>query len=169
MDHEFKSELETTTSKTTATKIDTTLQHELPTEDLSCGAQLFIWSLRHWLVAIRMKQPPPLAMHEAYQVAGCVDAATLVDELMCLVGVASKRRIEIRCCCRKTLSQDEMLLLSCMRLLQKNESEKAGDVLDTLMMPALSRSVCRIADQYCVLLKHAGLSLIAPAKLKAVI
>jgi hypothetical protein len=37
------------------------------------------------------------------------------------------------------------------------------------MMPALSRSVCRIADQYGVLLKDAGLSLIAPVKLKVVL
>jgi hypothetical protein len=161
MDHELKPHLTTTTT-------DVALQHELPTEDLSCGAQLFIWSLRHWLVATRMKQPPPLAMREAYEVAGCVDAAILVDELMCLVGVASKRRIEVRCCCRKTLSQDEMLLLSCVRLLQQNESAKAADVLDPLMMPALSRSVCRIADQYGALLKDAGLSLITPAKLKVV-
>ncbi|MEJ6705169.1 MAG: hypothetical protein QNL15_13360 [Pseudomonadales bacterium] len=152
-----------------ATTIGTTPENELATEDLSCGAQLFIWSLRHWLVAIRMKQPPPLAMREAYLVAGCVDATILVDELMCLVGVASKRRIEIRCCCRKTLSQDEMLLLSCMRLLQQDESQKAADLLGALMMPALSRSVCRVADQYRVLLKEAGLSLIAPAKLKVVL
>ena len=164
MDHEFKPDLITTT-----TTIDVALQHELPTKDLSCGAQLFIWSLRHWLVATRMKQPPPLAMREVYQVAGCVEAATLIDELMCLVGVASKRRIEVRCCCRKTLSQDEMLLLSCMRLLQQNESAKAAEVLDTLMMPALSRSVCRFADQYVVLLTDEGLSLIAPTKLKVVL
>jgi hypothetical protein len=163
MDHQLEHDLTTTAT------IDGALKHELVTKDLSCGAQLFIWSLRHWLVATRMKQPPPLAMREAYQAAGCVDAATLVDELVCLIGVASKRRIEIRCCCRKTLSQDEMLLLSCVRLLQQNESEKAADVLDTLMVPALSRSVCRIADQYGGLLKDVGLSLIAPVKLKVVL
>lgn len=128
-------------------------------DSLSRGGQLFIWSLRHWLVAIRLKQTPPLALRDAYVAADCSEGEILIDEIMSLIGVASKRHIEIRCCCKKRLSNDETLLLSCLRLLQAGEVDKAATALDTLMVPALSRAVCRIADQYRCLLMNAGLSL----------
>jgi len=53
-------------------------------------------------------------------------------------------------------------------LLQAGEVDKAATALDGLMVPALSRSVCRIADQYRGLLINAGLSLTSPRQFKVV-
>lgn len=145
-----------------------TSQTELRMDALSRGAQLFIWSLRYWLVAVRLKQSPALALRDAYVAAGCAEGEILIDEVMSLIGVASKRPVEIRYCCKITLSEDEMLLLSCLRLLQAGEVDRAATALNALMVPALSRSVCRIADQYRGLLMNAGLSLTAPRQFKVV-
>ena len=143
-------------------------QTELRMDALSLGGKLFIWSLRYWLVAVRLKQPPASSLRDAYVAAGCAEGEILIDEVMSLIGVASKRPVEIRCCCEKCLSEDETLLLSCLRLLQAGEVDKAATALDGLMVPALSRSVCRIADQYRGLLINAGLSLTSPRQFKVV-
>ncbi len=138
------------------------------TASLSCGAQLFIWSLRQWVVAVKHKTPPIPLITTPYEMANCPDAPPLIDELMCFLAVSSNRQLEIRCCCRPTLSEDEMLLLSCLRLLQREQASAGATLMEHMMLPGLSRTFCRLADEYQQLLQAAGMTLDNPRTLHLV-
>ena len=54
-------------------------QTELRMDALSRGGKLFIWSLRYWLVAVRLKQPPASSLRDAYVAAGCAEGEIFLD------------------------------------------------------------------------------------------
>ena len=143
-------------------------QPEISLDSLSCGGQLFIWSLRQWLIAVRHKQDPIPLMINPYRMVKNADAPMLIDELMAILAVSSQRQLEIRCCCRATLSQDESLLLSCVRLLRQGNTQGAAESLEPVMLPGLSRTLCRIADLYQASLTSSGLTFENPRALTLV-
>ena len=140
----------------------------LPAASLSAGAELFVWSVREWLAAAREKQCVKRNLIPRYHAAECVDAIVLLDEMMCLLAVSALRPIQIRHCGCSSLSEDEMLLVQCLRAVQRGDDELARQQLAALLSAPFNRTFLRPARQYASALCDADLAFTGARFLMAV-
>lgn len=136
--------------------------------DLSEGAQFFIWCLRHWTQALRLRQPPEAVLRPAHDGIGAPGAAELLDESLCLLAVSASNRIFVRSPAQASLHEHEALLLKAFRQLQLGRREQAAEVLAELLQDKLVPTFVRTASRYTRLLTDANMALNAASRLKLV-
>ena len=130
---------------------------ELSTTSLATGAQLFVWSVRQWLVTARERRCIKRDLIPRYHAANCVDAITLLDEMMYLLAVAASRPVQIRCLECSALSPDETRLVETLRAVQRADSALAGEHLSSMLSGPFSRAFLRPAQLYVEALSAADL------------
>ena len=140
----------------------------LPAASLSAGAELFVWSAREWLAAARERRCVKRHLIPRYHAVECVDAIVLLDEMMCLLAVSALRPIQIRHSGCSALSEDEMLLVQCLRAVQRGDDELARQHLAGLLPGPFNRTFLRPAGQYASAICNAGLAFTGARHLMAV-
>lgn len=125
---------------------------------LSSGAQLFVFSVRHWLIAANSKQCIHERLEPFYASMNAAPAVAVLDELMCFIAATAFRKLQIHCPCRADLGDDELALLQILQAVQRGDDQCALDAADTLFTGTFRLSFLRIARAYLAELKAASLS-----------
>jgi hypothetical protein len=138
------------------------------TRSLTRGGQVALWSLRRWLLARRRGEKLDQPLSEMYRLAGCPEANALLDEFMSLLNHAALRRVEIRCACAKTISVDELLLLTVLRKIQNGNEQEAKKRIRRLLPASLVPIFFRLAQLFTSALKQRDISLDRLTQLRVV-
>ncbi|MEM0955367.1 MAG: hypothetical protein AAGI24_14600 [Pseudomonadota bacterium] len=121
---------------------------EVGTREIAQGDQLFVWSMRQWLISACYGRCVRKDLAKTYQRLGCLSAIPDFDEFMCVLTSSARRSIELRCVAYPTLSQDERTLL---RILQAQhsplETETATKAAAGLIHDPVDR-LCQAAAGY---------------------
>ena len=134
-------------------------QGEMRIAYLPSGAQLFVWSVRRWHVALMRRESIEAALGPVYRVAKCMQGVALFDELMSLVAVAAFRPPAVRCMCSATLSADERDMLLAVQAAWRGCEEAAVDCIGTIVAGRLRHAFCRSATCYADALRAAAVPL----------
>ena len=136
--------------------------------DLSTGAQLIVWGIRHWLNIRRFPGRMGNQMFEAHDRIKVPEAAEYMEECMALLASAAMRSVIIEPPCQAHLSCDELTLLHTFRALQSGKPEVAHKSIARLMHGRIGRVFCRSASDYALALKSVGFNLAKISQLKVV-
>lgn len=140
----------------------------LQVSSLSAGAQMFVLGLRQWTRAAQQKQCVYRLLHAPFAALDCGQAVVHLDELMCVLAMASFRSVNVYCPHGKLLSDDERQLVDVMRSLQKGDDDQAYTLLSELIHGPMNRSFRRAASDFVGVLREANLSFSAAPHLELV-
>ena len=141
-------------------------QTKVPVKDLSRGAQMVVWSIRHWVRNRQQGRPAGHQLDNAYRLAGIPEASDALDESMTLLARLTLRKIVVHCPCSKQLSCDEFLLLQMIRSLQNHQRQAAEARAGRLLQGRMRRTFCRVLEDYAISLTGADLHLGQISRLK---
>lgn len=127
------------------------------TSSLTNGAQLFVFSVRQWLIAAHSKQCVHARLGGFYERFEVTSALPILDELMCLLAATAFRGVEVNCPCRVDLGEDELLLLRAMQALQRRDRVTATEVMEGLLSGSFRTTFNRIAEAYLEVLERGKL------------
>jgi len=105
---------------------------------LSRSDRLVLWAIRAWVIGLkrRLDVVPPL--RAVFAKSGIVEAAELLDALMCVVACGAVRTLAVECVCDPVISEDESRLLAAAALHQSGQSFEARFILREILTPAAS-------------------------------
>ena len=132
---------------------------EINTRTIAQGDQLFVWSMRQWLISACYGRCVRKDLAKPYQRLGCLHAIPDFDEFMCILTRSARRSIELRCIAYPTLSQDERTLLRVLQAQQNasDQRETASSAAAALIHSPVDR-LCDTAGAYYHELCAAGIS-----------
>ena len=136
--------------------------------DLSTGAQLIIWGIRHWLYIRRFPGRMGNQMLEAHERIRIPEAAEFMEECMAILASAAMQSVIIEAPCNTHLSCDELTLLRTFRTLQNDNDLVASQTIARLLPGRLGRVFCRSASDYALSLKRVEFNLTKISKLRVV-
>lgn len=142
--------------------------HPTNVQHLSSGAQLFVFSIRQWLIAAKGSQciyPTLAPFYRRYKVE---DAIAPLDELMFLLARTAERPIEINCPCKLDLREDELSLLQILRAVQSDDKVGAFACLSEWVSGPIKTTFLRVADAYLETLAQGGLKVTGVSHLQLV-
>ena len=129
----------------------------LNANSLSKGGQLFVWSMRQWMMSIQDGRCVYRDLLPQYKHMRCEHGATLIDEMMCILRVSASRPLyfhKVRC---PSLTCDELVFVKTLRALTHGDHETAASELGTVISGTLNRSFLRAAIDYLTVLADADL------------
>ena len=97
--------------------------------DLPFGEQFLIWALRHWVRAYMTKCDVQATLHRGFYLAGIVEAYPVMDELLSIIAVSARTRIDVGCPHCAGISDDEQLFIALIAALQRNDAATSRRLL----------------------------------------
>lgn len=151
--------LENTQSTTIETEVDS----------LGAAAQFSIFAIRVWSSAAQQRLPIEHALGGVFADFRCTQVLDIFDECMTLLAIAALRKVSIGCCpSNKYVVGDEVIVLDCLRELEKGNAEAASAIMDKIIVRALRPTFCRTAKIYTDHLNQVGLHFKQPRSLALV-
>ncbi len=132
------------------------------------GAHLVLHGMRLWQAALIEKQCVFAMLKSEFSDQDCTGAIRYIDELMCLMFLAARRRPNISRLYRNRLSNDEFRILNAIRLLAENKAEGAAYQIGDLVRGPLNFSIIRVCADIIRILQSKQLGFQLPVRLTVV-
>lgn len=130
--------------------------------DLSEGGHLFIWGVRHWMVALLCRTSVPLSVSRVFDLLGEPAAVSLLASFVLLAARDADRPLVVHPPCSGDLSADETALT--LALAAGRDSRVARQRLGELVGCPPSASLIRSAVALATSFRAAGLEVGFPAR-----
>jgi hypothetical protein len=102
---------------------------------LSAVENLMLWSMRAWVLDRFHGIALAEEIEEAMETIGAPEALRSLDAMMGALNGGAVRLIEVNCVCCEEVSPDELALLECLALAQRNRVAEAARRMEGLAMP----------------------------------
>ena len=135
---------------------------------LPAGSHLVLHGLRLWKTALIEKHCVFAKLNAEFSDQDCTGAIRYIDELMCLMFLASRRQPSISSLYQNRLSNDEFRVLNAIRLLAENKAEGAVHQLGDLVRGPLNFSMIRVCADIIRILQSKQLGFQLPVRLTVV-
>ena len=108
------------------------------------GSHLVLRGMRLWKAALIEKRCVYATLHPEFSNKHSTEAIRYIDELMCLLFLAARRKPTIATLYRNRLSHDEFCILNAIRCLAKSNVEGAALQFADLVSGPLNLSMIRV-------------------------
>ena len=105
---------------------------ELNVHDLSKSEKLFLWSIREWLLCIRLAKDPRTFLISPLSKCGLQEAVLPLDKIMRTLAYSASSPIDVRCHCSEQIGRSEIDLLCSLSIKQCKEDYKLNRIIKYL-------------------------------------
>lgn len=134
-------------------------EREVRVAELSQGSQIFIWSIRQWLVSRRSLRCAGCDLSSTYIRLGCKPAIAHLDQFMRRIVYTPVRPLELRHPQFPTLSQDERTMLRVPQTVHRYAERKAAIGAASQLVSDNREDLLEFASRYVTALAASGLTL----------
>ena len=132
---------------------------EVRVSELSQGSQIFIWSIRQWVVSRRSLRCVGCDLASTYGRLGCKPAIAHLDQFMKRIVFAPLRPLELRHPQFPTLSQDERTMLRVPQAVNNPTDRRSARSAAAQLVSDGSEDLVEFALRYVAALARSGLTL----------
>ena len=132
--------------------------------DLPFGEQLLVWALRLWVRGYMTQdsgdaEDLPAALRRGFHQANLDAGYSLLDELLSIVSVSARARIDVGCPCCVGIGDDEQLFIAVIAALQRDDFPTGRRLLGYWLTASGVRLALAPALRLARLLTRRGLAL----------
>ena len=102
---------------------------ELNVDDLKNSEKIFLWSIREWLLCIRLAKDPRKLLIDPTSKCRIQDAVMPLDKIMRTLAYYSSTPIDIRCHCSEQIGKNEIDLLCLLSIKQSQMVFKINKII----------------------------------------